>query len=196
MARKIYYIPMVHSPEELGNIGETVIRTQEQVFGKKQTAALLKEVGEYWKLVEQRVRFGAGLFRSAIASKLHIFVDGLPNGREDLVEKTVNDLVAQGEIPAYQIIGELKAAGATVHGTENMGYLLKETAYWKTLVARQRTSDPQFEKELLENRDKAIIARVHEVVPDDESAIVFIGRLHNVVEPLTEPPYNFELVNL
>lgn len=196
MPRKIYYIPMVHTGEELGWLGKKVTQIQKRIFGEEQTAVFLKSAEEYWELVEIKIKFQAQLFRSEIVNKVHIFVDGLPNGREDLVQKTVDELVAQGKIPAYQIIRELKAAGARVYGTESSEWLIKEFTYWKKIAAGKRTCDPKFEKELLENRDEAIIARVHERVPDGEIAIVFIGRAHNVVGPLSQPPYNFEVINL
>ncbi|MFA4880432.1 MAG: hypothetical protein WC650_02310 [Candidatus Doudnabacteria bacterium] len=64
------------------------------------------------------------------------------------------------------------------------------------MVGRERQRNPQEEKELLENRDKAIIDRINEVVPQEEIGIIFIGRMHNVVKPLTQPPYNFEIIYL
>jgi len=199
MDRKIYYVPMVHSPEELGSLKEAVVAAREKVFGKADTLRFIREVDGYWKLVTQRI-VEAGLCRPEIASHLHIVIDGLPNvdnmdGGAEVLKKTVAHLIEQW-IPVYLIIAELQKAGATVHGTENLELLLAERAYWKAIAAKERDSDPEWQKQSLEARDKAIIANTDRVVPDGGTAIVFVGRKHKVVELLTEPPYNFKFVNL
>lgn len=195
MSRGLYYIPMLHTKEELGELKETLTEAHKSLFGAKQTEVLFKEIKEYWGLVAERIEKVA-FYERETASPLHIFVDSLPNGTEDLIQKTVQSLIASGEIPAYQIIAKLQAAGAKVHGTEDLEWLIKEVNYWKAVVGRERLRNPQEEKELLENRDKAIIDRINEVVPQEEIGILFIGRMHNVVKPLTQPPYNFEIIYL
>jgi len=195
MSRKIYYIPMVHTAKELGEMEEATTKIRIRTFGAQQTREFLKDIDNYWELVVKRIR-KAGLHQPEITAQLHIFVDGLPNGAEEAVQKTVATLVSAGEIPSYKIIGILQTAGATVHGTEDIHLVVAEANYWKAVVEHKCNSDPEWEKQSLKDRDKAIIARVHDIVPENETAIVFIGRLHNVVEPLTEPPYNFEFVNL
>lgn len=192
MSRKLHYVPMVHIKEELGELQETLVEARKKLFGVQQTEVFFKEIEKYWKLVGERIQ-KAGLFEPKTASSLHIFVDSLPDSTEELVQKTVRDLIAWGKIPAYQIIAELQIAGAKVHGTENIEWLVKETNYWKAVVGRKRTRNPQEEKESLENRDKAIADRINRVVPDKETAILFIGRNHKVVEHLAN---DFEIINL
>ncbi|MDD5626419.1 MAG: hypothetical protein PHW01_00170 [Patescibacteria group bacterium] len=195
MSRGLYYIPMLHTEEELGGLKETLTEAHKSLFSAQQTEVLFKEIKEYWRLVAERIEKAAFRERET-ASPLHIFVDSLPNGTEDLIQKTVQSLIASGKIPAYQIIAKLQADGAKVHGTENLEWLIKEVNYWKAVVGRERLRNPQEEKELLENRDKAIIDRINEVVPQEEIGILFIGRMHNVVKPLTQQPYNFEIIYL
>ena len=188
---------MVHSPEELGSLREAIMEVREQVFGKPETLRFIKDIEEYWRLAAQRI-VESGLCQPQTATMLHVFVDGLPNaddiqGDIAMVEKTVADLIAQGTIPAYAIIAELQKAGATIHGTENMALLLAEVAYWKAIATQERTKDPKFQQESLENRDEAIITRVNDVVPDGETAIIFIGRAHKVVDQLAD---DFDINNL
>lgn len=195
MSRWLYYIPILHMEEELGGLKETLIEAHKSLFGAQQTEVLFKETKEYWELVAERIE-KAAFYERETASRLHIFIDGLPNGKEDLVQELVQNLIASGKILAYQMIAKLQTAGAKVHGTEDFKWLIKEDNYWKAVVGRERLRNPQEEKELLENRDKAIIDCINEVVPQEEIGIIFIGGMHNVVKPLTQPPYNFEIIYL
>lgn len=191
--RKIFYIPMIHRPEELGSFEKKMVTVQEKIFGKEKTIALIKNITAYWELASERIE-EAGLYHES--SLLHIFVDSLPNEKEELVQATVNELIKVGKIPAYQIIAKLQAAGARVYGTENTALLIKEIQYWKDVADNKRVPSQDLEKELLKARDQIIIDRINETVPGGETAIVFIGRLHNVVGPLSKSPYNFKVVQL
>ncbi|MDD4990413.1 MAG: hypothetical protein PHW31_03830 [Candidatus Pacebacteria bacterium] len=195
---------MIHTDGELGNLQTVVTETRENVFGKDQTAAFPRKVDGYWKIVEERLRLKTNLFRAGITCKVHIFIDSLPNPNTDpdiekqLVEYTLQDLINKG-FPAYRLIDEFRTAGATVHGTEDPKLLVKELEYQeesKSRFMRGEEIDVIKGKELLEARDKAIIECVHKKISDGETAIIFIGRLHNVIGPLSKPPYNFKIIKL
>lgn len=196
MGRKIYCVLMVHTQEELGSLKEAEVKDLEKNIGVKQTTEFFQKVDDYWKSVERKIR-AVGFFRKETACKLRVFVDSLPNVEERLVQQTLQALAELG-IPCHMLIKNLQAAGAKVHGTENLNLLLQEYDYWKALFANpsQRNRNPELENEILQKRDQAIITRINEVVPDGEIALVFIGGLHNVVGPLSQPPYNFEVIYL
>lgn len=191
MGRKAYYVPMIHVKEEMGTLEKPLIEMHSQTMGSQQLREFFQEIDNFWKMAEGVVE-QAGLYQPAIASQLHLFVDSLPNSREDLVQKRVQYLITQG-IPAYQIVKKLLEAGAVIHGTEDATWLLEEAQYWKNVVLNGQKRDPEWEKQSLEKRDQAIISRVNEIVPDGETAIIFIGRKHNVVERLAD---DFEVINL
>lgn len=196
--RKLYYIPMIHIEKELGDLQTVTTQVRESVFGKDQAAVFPKKVEEYWKLVERTLQFKTNLFQADIACKTHVFVDSLPNTEEWLVKFILSDLIDKG-FPAYQLIGELQTAGATVHGTEDPKLLVQEREYQqesKNRFLQDEEIDVAKGEELLKERDDVIIKCVHEKVPENEMGIIFIGRLHNVIEPLSKPPYNFELIQL
>lgn len=198
MPRKLYYIPMIHKNKELGDLQEIVKQLRESLFGERHIATFFKNVEDYWSLVKEKLWFETNLFQADIACKTHVFVDSLPNTEEWLVESVLKDLINEG-FPAYQLIGEIQTAGATVHGTEDPKLLAEELEYQKESRNRfmeDEEIDTAKGERLLKERDEVIIERVHKEVPDGEIAIVFIGRLHNVIGPLSDPPYNFKIAQL
>jgi len=116
-------------------------------------------------------------------SGLHIFVDSLPNDKNEVtLQKTVQALIGQN-LPFYQIIEKLRKAGATVCGTENVELLLQEYEYWQGIAQGQKT-DKALVQWLLEERDKAIARRINEVLQEGGKGIIFIGAQHRLTPEL------------
>lgn len=179
--RTLYYVPMVHTPQELGILKGAIIAERIKKFGRRQTEEFFKQVEWYWREVEKRIQ-RTELCQPEKAAHLHIFVDGLPNAKEEIVQKIIQELIAL-DIPAYRIIEKLQAKGAKVHGTEDPELLLQEHQYWSD-VAKGRQPDSTIARELLKSRDQAIAQRIDAKVPEGEIGFLFLGKVHNVVEEL------------
>jgi len=199
MPRKLIYVPMIHTLKEFGGLEGAMLKDLREKYPGGLLDDHMEEIDEYWELVAERIS-ESGLYQPDIAVQLHLFVDGLPNvddmdgGAEEL-EKTVAKMIER-EIPLYLIIDKLRKAGATLHGTESIALLRAERDYLSALTKCTKERDEGWEEQSVRERDQVMIARIDAVVPPEKTAIVFVGRKHNVVEPLTEPPYNFKFVDL
>lgn len=188
----LYYAPMIHTSQELGSLKDAFLAAQAKECGEKKAQERLEETKRYWQEVERRIE-RSGLHLPEIASQLHIFIDSLPNTEEVLVKKIVEELTLQ-KIPVYLIIKnkKLQENGAVIHGTEDPELLLQEYHYW-TGVSQGRISDPATAQKLLQDRDQAIARRIAETVPDEERALLFIGRAHDVISELHKLPRKFKV---
>lgn len=190
----LYYVPVIHTPQELGSLKNAFLARRTKIYGEKKTREHLEEIERYWQEEERKIYQEAGLHRPEIASKLHIFIDGLPNTEEVLVKKIVEELTLQ-KIPIYLIVKEVVENGATIYGTEDPELLLREHAYW-TGIAQGKISDLTMSQKLLRSRDQYIANRISAMVPDEESGLLFIGRAHDVICELNKLPRKFKIINL
>lgn len=191
--RTLYYVPMLHTPQELGSVAEQVIAVREKVYGKQQAQAFISEIERYWKEVARRIQ-RAGLYVSETTQKLHIFVDGLPDVEDSLMQKIVAELIEKG-IPAYRIIAGLTQRGAQLYGTEDPDLLLREREIWIGVAAGKR-ADQQELSVLLAARDRVVACRIDRVVPDGKIGLLFIGKAHNVAQELTKRSRTFRIIYL
>lgn len=191
--RVLYYVPMIHTPQELGSLKESAIAAHKQRYGNRQTEEFFKQVEWYWREVSKRIQ-KAGLFQPETASRLHIFVDGLPNTEKDRVQKIIQELTNL-DIPVYNIIKKLQENGAKVHGTENRELLLQEHQYWIG-VAKGKKAEAGVTRKLLKARDQAIARRINEELPEKEIGLLFIGGAHNVIGELAERSGKFKVIYL
>ncbi len=182
--KTLYYVPMVHSPEELGSLRNNVMQTYAEIYGNGSLESFLEKIEEYWDEVRKRI-IAAG-FYGPKAAFLHVFADGLPNTSDDMVRKIVGDLIASRRIPAYQIIAILQKHGAKIHGTEDIKLLIEEYKYFKGL-SEGKSGDTVSAQERLTARDIAISSRIQEVMTgDNDTGIIFIGRAHDVISKLPD----------
>lgn len=182
--KTLYYVSTVHSPEEFGSLGKSVMQDHAEVYGNDGLEKFLEGIEEYWDEVRKRI-IRAGLYSSK-SSSLHVFVDGLPNAAEDTVHKVVENLIASKKIPAYLVIARLQKYGARVHGTEDIKLLLEEYKYYKGL-SEGKSEDAAAAQTRLTARDTAIASRIQEVmISDGDIGILFIGRMHDVIGKLPD----------
>ena len=182
--KTLYYVPMVHSPGELGSLDKSAMRAHAEVYGTDELAKFLEKIEKYWNEVRERI-IRAELYSSK-SSSLHVFVDGLPNVAEDTVHKVVENLIASKKIPAYRVIARLQKYGAKVHGTEDIKLLLEEYEYYKGL-SEGKSGDTVAAQARLTARDDAIALRIQEVMTsDNDIGIIFIGRAHDIVSKLPD----------
>ena len=182
--RTLYYVPMIHSLEELGSLTKNVKINLAEMSRNK-------DLKEYWDEVRRRLR-KEGLYGPK-SRRLHIFVDGLPNVDEDTVRKVADDLIASGTSHVYRTIADLQKHGAVVHGTENLRLMIEEYEYFKGLTDGVY-GNAELSAARLIARDTAIAVRIQEVMTDeDDIGILFAGLAHDIVRKL---PKEFVVVVL
>lgn len=185
--RTLYYVPIIHTSQELGSMGIFFERVEEQTLGRQKAVMLKMEIQNYWQLVAERLTHVPLMY-----NQLYIYMDSLPTLEEakNLIQK---DYVQRG-LPTYLLIDSLVTKGAKLIGTESPELLQAECNHWQGVVQtikEKRTvsfeEDSQSKKrakELLQKRDAFIAQRINETLLDGYEAILFIGGLHKVIEEL------------
>ncbi len=74
--RTLYYVPMMHSLEELGFLAKPVLEIEKQVHGPDAEKIYREKVNQYWVTITQRLE-EEGLNVPEKCKKTHIYVDGL-----------------------------------------------------------------------------------------------------------------------
>jgi hypothetical protein len=185
--RALIHFPIIHSPKDLGTLGEAVsnLRTEEQIQEHLAASEHL------WAMIATTIE-GLGLDYT----KLKIYQDGLPVcGKEN----EIVDDVAESGSQNYRLLQTLHHKGAILIGTESPELLLQEYALMKQSLqsAEQTESSMETAQALLSKRDDYIAQRIDETLQDDEMAILFLGLKHNIeaklpkdivlIQPLGKP---------
>lgn len=171
---------MIHTQKEFGNLARRIQEIQIQKRGARGAQDFFDEIENYWEEVGRRIH--EKFLNEGSAKQLAIFIDGLPNVDDQIVQKIVTAMIEQ-KIPAYLIIQKLEEAGAKVYGTEDPKLLLEEHGVW-TQASKGERADPQKLQELLKMRDCAIAKRIDDILSDEGEGLLFIGKAHDVVGEL------------
>ncbi len=185
----LYCIPIVHNEADLGTLAPDARRAMggdaERAWARKQAA-----IAEFWKGV---AAWCGRLPRNLTTYRL--YQDGLPVcGRERAI---VDELAAQGS-ENHRVLLTLIGRGARLEGTESADLLIEE---YKLAQATLRgggdqpshTTPPSVEPghdvrarsaELLRQRDTFIAEQITRTLHSGETAILFIGYLHDVLTKL------------
>lgn len=176
--RILYYVPMIHSPEELGSLAKLVLEIEKQVHGPDAEKIYRERVNQYWTAI------GKGLEEIGLNTlvKIHIYVDGLPQIEIRHLQVLVQKLI-ELKLPQYLIIQKLMEKGAIIHGTESYPLLIEEHDLWTNAV-KGISPNPKRMAELLRERDEFIARRINETLPEDGTGILFIGANHKVIQKL------------
>lgn len=170
--RRLYYVPIVHTQEDLGSLAASA---------QAQTTARLGSAA--W---EEKQRLGAEAWAqvTAWAASLpedlrgfRLYQDGLPVcGFE---EQIVKELAARGS-PNHGLLMELMRRGATLMGTESPQLLQEEYQLAQALLAAPAGRRKQAPGSLLARRDAFLALRIAQTLQPGENGILFIGALHRV----------------
>lgn len=178
--RRLIWIPIIHSPSDLGSVGELFRRLYVQRTSGKDWDQHIQTVDDAWERIRQAIEelhLDCGTVR--------VYQDGLPQCGHEL--EIVKDLAASGS-RNHQILLDLVARGATPVGTESPTLLLEEYQLARRSLARLAeddagglTEEHHAERELvLEKRDRFIAGRVNETLKVGEVGLVFLGLLHTL----------------
>ncbi|MEW6731750.1 MAG: hypothetical protein AB1489_10515 [Acidobacteriota bacterium] len=141
-------------------------------------------IAEMWVVIEQTVDNLALCYE-----KVRLYQDGLPVcGRE---VEIITELAKTGSYN-YRLLLELTKKGATIMGSESPDLLLEEYQLTKQLLS---VKDPReidkidahqknLRHSLLKKRDQFIANRINTTLSNGETAILFLGLLHSLVDKL------------
>ncbi|HUT37470.1 MAG TPA: hypothetical protein VNE39_28580 [Planctomycetota bacterium] len=185
-ARRLIWIPIVHSHADLGSLGEAVRDAHARKFGAATWEDRVRMVDGFWQRVRAEVeRLGLDW------SRVRLYQDSLPNcGHEAAI---VRDL-AQAGSENHQLLADLMARGARVVGTECPELLLEEYELMRGILGALKSreshhltaSEKERSRAILEKRDAYITERIAQTLGDGETGLLFLGMLHSIAGRLPD----------
>ena len=180
-ARKLAYLPIIHTAEDMGTLGAPIHGMKLSALGRqglRRNAAIVDKMWEELERVVSNLPAAPGIVR--------VYQDGLPVcGHE---HEIVSELAAAGH-RNHRLLLELQARGATLMGTESPELLVEEyqhatAAFASGATARTELRQKQLRDALLEKRDRYIGDRINRTLGAGENGILFMGMLHEVTKYL------------
>lgn len=200
MARRLIYVPIVHSRADLGSLAAGIGAIGKEGLGAEEWRNHQQEVAAFWERVraEVLVRLEEAL-AGAGWERLRIYQDGLPAGGE-VARRIVTEVAEKGS-PNYQIVEGLLQRGAHLEQTEDPALLQEEYGLIRRMAAavgpeeqaRAQQAYRQRGAGLLEERDRFIARRIDETLQAGEVGLLFMGAHHRVVSYL---PQDIEVIPL
>ena len=179
--RSLISIPIVHSPEDLGSLRDSIHDTYVQRRGQSEWDAYLKNVDKLWKAIQIKID-GLGLDWP----RVRLYQDGLPICNHEHV--IVRELAGKGSVN-HQLLVSLIDRGAQLTGTESPQLLIEEYELNRRILGEPTSPAPpatslaqikQQARRLLDERDKFIASRIAETLAPHEQGLIFLGMLHSL----------------
>lgn len=170
--RKLFYISIIHTPDDLGSYSAEVKKQYIAIYGISKWHEHIKIVGKFWQYLREAL-----LALPLDYKNVKLYQDGLPVCSQEL--EIVEHLAQNGNIN-YQILLELVKKGATVMGSEEPKLLIEE----RNRITENRVAQTNIYDDLMERRDSYIAQRINTSLNDGEVGLLFIGALHRVAEKL------------
>ena len=179
-ARRLIHVPILHSPADMGSMGEGLAAAIIDRFGRRHWDEYLALLDGFWQAVRAEIEaLDLGY------QQVDLYQDGLPVcGRElEIVEKA-----AAAGSENHQLLLDLVARGATLMGTEDPKLLLDEYRDVETALkdrsrgacAPEQTGESSRPGRTLSKRDAYIGRRIGESLRPGRTGILFLGMMHNV----------------
>lgn len=180
--RKLILIRIVHTTTDMGSMGEGLVKEGMAKVGREKWLENQRKIEKFWDDLEKEID---GL--DLDYSRTRIYQDGLPCGGE-LGLRIVRETADKGS-RNYQIVRKLIERGATVEATESPELLRKEYEYIKAIVTAATAQEKAdavrryelIKDELIRQRDAYIAKAIDISLKDDETGLLFIGAVHNVI---------------
>ena len=181
--RKLFFVPIIHSPADMGTIGTLLSETSAAALGKELWDEHQKTISRFWDSVSR-------FFNSLQICNFKVYQDGLAAAGE-VGLKIVNEGVNQGSVN-YEIISGLLQRGATLIKTEDIALLQREYGYIKKLTSAKSTRETETaalryklaQRKLLEDRDNFIAGTIESTLQEGDTGVLFIGAYHEVLSKL------------
>ena len=180
ISRSLIHIPIIHTQEDMGALGQAVQEITIQKLGQEgweRNVILIKKI---WDSIEQAIESW-----SLPYPKVRLYQDGLPIcGRE---QEIVTELAKIGS-RNHQLLLRLHGKGAAIMGTESADLLMKEYKLIKQVLqipnpemaARMEARQKSASDTLLKQRDQFIAERINSTLCSGETGLLFLGMLHSV----------------
>ena len=168
--RKLFYISIVHAPEDLGCHLREVKRQYLARHGLSRWREHMEAVDKFWQ------ELGEALLNLPVDyTKVKLYQDSLPvcGHESEIVEE-----LAQSGNRNYQILFELIKKGAVPMGSEDPKLLIEERAR-----LNNNTAVSSYDS-LIERRDQYIAQRIDSTLKDGEIGLLLMGALHKVIDKL------------
>lgn len=184
--RRLIYIPVIHSEEDMGSMAGPLKYQYIQQFGIAKWREHIRTVEDMWEGIKKKIRALRLDYK-----KVKIYQDGLPLCGKEL--EIMEDVARLGS-HNYAIILELVKKGADLVGTEDAGLLVEEYNSIKKLVGitnvqERRLALKRMQKrrdELLVERDRFTANRISETLRKGETGILFSGIEHEIDKHLSK----------
>jgi hypothetical protein len=179
-ARKLIYIPIIHTQADMGALGPSLERMRVSKLGRQGSKRHAGLVDKMWDEIERVVEK-----LPVMAGKVRVYQDGVPVcGHE---QQIVSQLAAAGN-RNHRLLLRLQARGAVLMGTESPELLVEEYQLATTALAsglareaaRAEARQKPLSDALLERRDRYIAGRINTTLAAGESGILLLGMLHAV----------------
>lgn len=176
--RKLIYIPIIHTEEDMGSMAGDMKQIYIRQYGATRWRQHVNTVNAVWAGIKQKI-----LNLKLDYGRVKIYQDGLPLcGRETEI---MEDVARRGS-HNYIIIKELVKNGAVLIGTEDPKLLIEEYNFYKKIMEitdiEQRNEAMQKAKkrraELLVERDIFIAGRIKDTLGSNETGLLFLGLEH------------------
>jgi len=175
-ARKLIWVPVIHTEADLGNMSESVKELYVQKMGRAKWERHIGDLRTFWSRLEEQIEALRLPYE-----RVRLYQDGLPNcGREAEIVKA---LAEAGSLNCRLLL-KLMERGGRLAGTESPGLLLEEyDLARRTLVGESHRkpagrADPR--RRILELRDRYIAARIDQTLEPGETGLIFLGMLHSL----------------
>lgn len=178
--RRLIYIPVIHTEEDMGSMAGPLKQQFIQRFGTAKWHEHVLTVNKMWAGIKSRI-----LELNLDYKKLKIYQDGLPLCGKEL--EIMEDVARLGS-HNYRIILELVKKDAELVGTEDAKLLVEEYNMIKKITGMSNIDQRRREikkvqkrrQELLTERDKFVANRINETVKEGETGILFSGLEHEI----------------
>lgn len=175
-SRTLHYIPIIHTPADMGALGASLQRMKAATFGRQRLRHSADLVDKMWQNIERTVEA-----LPVAAGQTRVYQDGLPVCGQEL--RIVSELAEAGS-RNHKLLLSLHGKGAILMGTESPELLVEEyeltTAALNAPAGGDARRRQQWSATLLEKRDRYIAARINHTLQKGETGILFVGMLHAV----------------
>ncbi len=185
--RKLILIRIVHTSSDMGSMGDGLVKEGMAKMGREKWLENQRKIEKFWDELEKEIDA-----LNLDYSKTRIYQDGLPCGGE-LGLRIVRETADKGS-KNYQIVRKLIERGAAIEATESPELLRKEYEHIKALITAKTPEEKadatrrydQIKDELMQERDAYIAKAIDISLKGDETGVLFIGAVHNVIPELAK----------
>ena len=193
--RRLVYIPIIHTDEDMGKLGENLRREALAKLGLKSWRRKQDFINCMWEKIETVVRS----IYPALGT-VRLYQDGLAECGMEL--DIVRELAETGS-RNHRLLLELIDKNAVLMGTESPLLLIHEYrliklgAVGSSLNGKINGQDEAASRRILKERDLYMANRINTTLKSGEAGVLFLGLLHNlnglldkdikVIYPLFDP---------